>query len=87
MKTSTIRGKTVLDKGSTSVGPGLPVALGANSVEQFVVNRAVLLEIEAQIQQRLGQQAALVQLQRDEEATKTSVAIQKGVDGLELHMG
>ena len=68
------------------VCPGFPVAMGANPVQQFVVHGPVLLEVEAEVQQRLGQEPALVQEHGNQQAPQAPVAIQKRVDGFKLHM-
>ena len=44
----------------------------------------MLLEVQADIQQRLPQQSVVGELKRDQQATDASVAIEKWVDRLEL---
>ncbi|CAH1076131.1 hypothetical protein NTG1052_290004 [Candidatus Nitrotoga sp. 1052] len=68
------------------VDPGFPVAIGAHPVEQLVIQGAMLFEIQTQVQQRLREQAALMQQQRDEQAAEPAISIEKGVDGFKLHM-
>ncbi len=63
------------------VHPRLPVAGGADAVEQFVIQRAMLFEIQREIKERLGKQTAMVQQQNDKQAAEPSVAIEKGMDG------
>ena len=46
----------------------------------------MLLEVQAQVQQRLAHQAISRQLQRDQQAPEPSIAIEEWVDGFELHM-
>jgi hypothetical protein len=64
--------------------PFTPGALGPGALQQVVVPVAVLLEEEAQVEQRLGQDALGAEEKRDEEPAHAPVAIQEGVDGLEL---
>src|SRR5690606_26938854 len=66
------------------IEPRLPVAFGADGVQQAVVLRAVLLEVETQVEERLPQHAVVVQHQSDQEAPDASVPVQEGVDRLEL---
>jgi hypothetical protein len=42
------------------------------------------LEVEAQVEQRLAKHAGVAQQQRDEEPSDTTVAVEEGVDRLEL---
>jgi hypothetical protein len=47
----------------------------------------VLLEVQAQVQERLPQHAVVVQDERDQQPPDAPVPIEKAVDGLELHVG
>ena len=69
------------------IHPGFPVAGGADAVEQVVIHRAVRFEVEGKIEQRLCKQTTVVQEQGDEEAAEAAIAIEKRMNGLELHMG
>ena len=44
------------------------------------------LEVEAQVQQRLVKDALGPQKERDQKSPHSSVAVEEGVDGLELHV-
>jgi hypothetical protein len=55
-------------------------------LQEFVVTVAVTLKIEAQVEQRLPKHAALAEQEREQEPSQTPIAIQKRMDGLELHM-
>ena len=46
----------------------------------------MLLEVEAQVQQRLLQHSGVVQQDRDEQSSDTSIAVEERVDRLELHV-
>lgn len=46
----------------------------------------MLLEVEAEIKQRLSQHAFVVQDQGDQQSADAPVAIEKRMDGLELHV-
>ena len=59
----------------------------ANAVEEFVIRRAVLLKVKRKIEQRIGEQSTVVEQQCNEQAAQTAVAVEEGMDGLELHMG
>ena len=69
------------------IHPRLPVARGADAVEEFVIRGAVFLQVEREVEERLGEQPAVVEQERDEEAAETAIAIEEGVDGLELDVG
>ena len=47
----------------------------------------MLLEEQAQVEQRLLQNPGIDQHQHDQEPAQATVAVQKRVDGFELHMG
>src|SRR6185437_12477622 len=66
--------------------PCFPIACLAYAVQQFVVCLPVLLEVQAQVEQWLAQQSVVGELQRDEQAADASVAIEKRVNRLELHV-
>jgi hypothetical protein len=42
------------------IHPRFPFALLADAVEEFVINGAVFLEIQGEVKQRLGEEAAVV---------------------------
>ena len=60
--------------------------MGANAGKQLVVAAAMDLEKKAQVQQRLLQHFFAQQHQRNQQAADASIAVQKWVDRLELHM-
>jgi len=67
--------------------PAFPVARLPHFGEHLVVVLPVALEKQAQVEQRLAQQPLVMQQQGNEQASNAAVAVQKGVDGFELHMG
>jgi hypothetical protein len=46
----------------------------------------VLLEVQAQVEQRLAQQSVRDELQSDQKPADTTVAVQEWMDGFELHV-
>ena len=68
------------------IEPRFPVAGKADVVEEFVIILAVHFEIETEVEHRLPQHLLLAQEQRDEQAAKTTIAVQKRMDSLELHV-
>jgi hypothetical protein len=46
----------------------------------------VLLEEQAQVEQRLGQRPLSTEDQRDQQPAQSAVAVEKRVDRLELHV-
>ena len=66
--------------------PRFPVAPVSHFVEKRVVVVPMLLEKEAQIEKRLTQRAAVMQHEGDQKAPHPSVAVEEGMDGLELDM-
>lgn len=79
-------GRDCDDAFQEELDPFLPVALGAYGLEQFVVTAAVLFEIQGEIEQGLAEEPFSVQEEGDEQPPGAAIAIQKRVDGLELHM-
>ena len=57
--------------------PGFPVARASYVVQQVVVVASVLLEIEAQVQERFAQHTGLTQQQGDQEAPHSAVAVER----------
>lgn len=80
-------GRRAFDTFQEEVNPCFPVAVLADAIEQFVVAAAVLLEEQAQLEQRLLQHPGIDQHQHDQQPAQSAVAVQKRVDGLELHVG
>lgn len=68
------------------IQPAFPVAAQPHLVEQFVVQRAMFLEEQARVEHRLAQHTVGDQLQHDQQAPEAAVAVEKRVNGLELHM-
>ena len=68
------------------VDPGFPVALRPHAVQQSVILRLVGLEVEAQVEQRARKLAGLLEHQRDDQSADPAVAVEEGMDGLELHV-
>jgi hypothetical protein len=69
------------------VHPGFPVSRGSDAVEQIVIHGAVFFEEEGEIEQGLREKAAMVEQQGNEQAAEATIAVEKRMDGLELHMG
>ena len=61
-------------------------ALAADAVEAPVVLGAVLLEEEAQVEERFAEQLPVLEQERDEEPPDAAVAVEVGVDCLELRV-
>lgn len=59
----------------------------SHALQVFVVLEAPHLEVEAQVQDRLRQRPLGTQEQRDEESSEATIAVEKRVNGLELHVG
>src|SRR2546426_10262695 len=66
--------------------PPLPLAPRVHPLEPLIVVGARRLEEGAQVQEWRGQDFALHQKERDEQAADTSVAVDERVNGLELDM-
>ena len=70
---------------SVSVASSAPAsASAADSAEPAVVLLAVHLQEEAEVEQRARQQPPVAKEQRDQQASQTAVAVEVGVQGLEL---
>ncbi len=67
--------------------PGLPVALGAHRLQHVVVLLAMVLEVQAQEEDRVLEDPIGAEHKGDEEPADAPIAIEKGMDGLELHVG
>jgi hypothetical protein len=68
------------------VEPRFPLAAVSHAIEQPVVIVAVLLEIQAQVEQRLLQHSGVMQQKRDQQPPDTTVSVQERVDRFELHV-
>src|SRR5438105_7430325 len=53
-------------------------------IKAFVILRTVLLEVEAQVEKRVFQNAVEAEEQRDQQSSDPTVAIEKGMNGFEL---
>jgi hypothetical protein len=62
------------------IEPRLPIAFRSHPIEQIVVCSAVLLEIEAQVKDRLPQYARRTEQERDQQPSQAAVAVQERVD-------
>ena len=69
-----------LNSGDKKPQPGFPIARQPHGLQQVIVLLAMLLEIEAEIQQRLVQRALGTKEERDEQSAKASVAVEKRMD-------
>lgn len=66
--------------------PAFPVPGIAHGLQAFVVFAAALLEVVREVEHRLGEHPLFGEQESDEEPPDAAVAIQKGMDGLELGM-
>jgi hypothetical protein len=64
-----------------------PVSGGVNAREEIVIDLAIVFEIQTQVEDRLRQRAAATEQESDEKTSESSVAVEKWVESLELHMG
>ena len=64
--------------------PPLPVPLRTHGQQSVIILLAVLLQVVAEVKQRPGKDAAPAQVKGDQQAADAAVAVQKGMDGLEL---
>lgn len=69
------------------IEPRLPVALETNGVQTLTILCSMLFEIQAQIQQRLRQDAGIVQHHGNEQPLHAAVAVEKRMNAFEPHMG
>jgi hypothetical protein len=71
------------------VEPARPVAFRPHALEGVVIVLPVALDEVREVEKRLGKAAALDQEERDQQPAHTAVAVQEGVDRLELlvHQG
>ncbi len=76
-----------LDPLGEEIQPALPVSAQAHLVQQLVVERAMRLEEQARIQHRLAQHPVGYQLQHDQQPPEAPIAVEKGMNRLELHVG
>ena len=76
-----------VNAGQKELDPCFPVSGGAHAREEIVINLAIGFEIQTQVEDGLRQRATCAEQESDEEASETSVAVEKRVDGLELQMG
>ena len=66
--------------------PALPVARGPDPLEELVVALSLLLEVKAEIEERLSERALVAENERDEEVPEPAVAVEERVNGLELNV-
>src|SRR5579872_2216946 len=66
------------------IKPGLPVALGPDSVQEIVVGYPVLLEEQAEIENRLTKHAGGAQQEGDQQPAEATVAVEERMDRLKL---
>src|SRR4051794_12685463 len=66
--------------------PFLPSAVRPDSLQVVVVRVTMLLEVQAQVEQRLLEDLLRTQQQRDEQAADAAVAVKERMDRLELHV-
>src|ERR1035438_5585394 len=66
--------------------PLLPCAFHAHLLQEFVVTVAMGLKVQAQVEQRLAEHSAFAEQEREQEPSQTPIAVEKWMDGFELHM-
>src|SRR5690606_28212049 len=66
--------------------PCLPVAILADLLQQVVILAAMRLEVEAEIEDRLLQDALRAEQEGDQQAAEASVSVEERMDSLELDM-
>lgn len=72
------------DTGKKEVEPSLPGAVFANLPKQPVLVSAMGLQVEAQVEERFPQHAVDAEVERHQQATDTTIAVEEGMDCLEL---
>lgn len=70
--------------GQEEAQPRFPIAGEADGLQEVVVLLAVLLEVEAEIKQRLAQHAFRAEQKGDEQPAQASVAVEKRMDGFKM---
>ena len=58
----------------------------ADVVEQLVVGAPIVFEVQAEVQKRFPEEPGVAQHESDQEAAQATVAVEEGVNGLELNM-
>src|SRR5205085_2086866 len=66
--------------------PSLPVSVLPHIVQQLVVVRAMLLEVQAEIKKRVAENTGIRKHQRDEQPSDTAIAVEERMDRFELHV-
>src|SRR6188768_3869408 len=61
--------------------PALPIAIGADPLQGLVVLIPMGLEIEAQVEEGLFENALVAENERDEEAPQSAIPVQERMDG------
>ena len=67
--------------------PPFPVVVISDSSEPVIVLGAMGFQVVAQVQERTFQDLPLAQQERDQQPPNTAVAVEEGMDRLELGMG
>jgi hypothetical protein len=67
--------------------PSFPIARITNGLKVVIIGLTVAFEIIREIKNRLLQDSSLAQKKRDEQTAYPAIAVQEGVDRLELDMG
>lgn len=76
-----------LHSGEHEENPRFPLVVPCDGVETFVVGVLVTYDVPREIEDRKPQQFGLNQDQHVEDAPRATVAVEEGVDGLELVVG
>ena len=66
--------------------PSFPCALLADFLQKAVIVGTMRLEIEAEIEERLMQDILNAEIERHQQTANAAIAVQEGMDGLELHV-
>ena len=67
--------------------PDLPVAGAPGVIQELVVGAPLALEVKAEVEERIAQESGVAEHEGDQEASHAAVAVEEGVNGLELDVG
>lgn len=76
--------RLLMNTDKEEIDPRFPVSVGAYAEHQVSISALMLLEVPAEIEQGLRQDALFAQLERNEYPSHSPVAIHERMDGLEL---
>lgn len=73
-----------LDSGEEEFDPAFPITIAPNGSEAIIVFRTVHLEVVREVEEGMMEDISLAKKEGDQESADAPIAIEKGVDGLEL---